>query len=109
MLVVQCYMDGCTGWTVIQRNSHNTELTWSEAWTTYKYGFGDLEGDHCLGNKFINLITKQKCYKVRVNVVDAQGRDKHAEYNSFVMRDEEDFYQLKFGTYEGSKMAAPKF
>ncbi|CAM4627829.1 unnamed protein product [Lepidochelys olivacea] len=95
-------MDGGTGWTVIQRNSNNTELTWSEAWTTYKYGFGDLEGDRWLGNKFINLITKQKWYKVQINLLDAQGRQKHVEYDSFVMRNEEDFYQLKLGMYEGN-------
>uniref|UniRef100_A0A8C8SM44 Fibrinogen C-terminal domain-containing protein n=1 Tax=Pelusios castaneus TaxID=367368 RepID=A0A8C8SM44_9SAUR len=101
-LVAMCRMDGCNGWTVIQKNSHNSELTWSETWTTYKYGFGDLENDHWLGNKFINLISAQKWYKVRIELVDGQNNGKYAEYDSFVMKGEEDAYQLRLGMYEGT-------
>ncbi|XP_054826236.1 fibrinogen-like protein 1-like protein isoform X1 [Eublepharis macularius] len=101
-LVVQCYMDGCNGWTLIQKNSFNTEITWSETWSTYKFGFGDLENDHWLGNNYISLITQQKWYKVRINLVDADGNHKYAEYDSFVLRDEGDGYRLKLGMYEGN-------
>ncbi|XP_067426166.1 fibrinogen-like protein 1-like protein [Emydura macquarii macquarii] len=101
-LVTYCYMDDCNGWTVIQRNSHNSEIVWSETWTTYKYGFGDLEGDHWLGNKFINLISQQKWYKVRIDLIDNEGNKTYAEYDSFVVRDEENFYQLRLGSYEGN-------
>nr|XP_056717125.1 fibrinogen-like protein 1-like protein [Euleptes europaea] len=101
-LVVQCYMDGCNGWTLIQQNSFNTEITWSETWTTYKYGFGNLEDDHWLGNEYISLITRQKWYKVRINLVDANGNHKYAEYDSFVLRGEDDGYRLELGTFEGN-------
>ncbi|KYO18216.1 fibrinogen-like protein 1-like protein [Alligator mississippiensis] len=101
-LVVQCYMDGCNGWTVIQRNSHNTEITWTEAWTTYKYGFGNLENDHWLGNEYIHLITKQKLYKVRIDLTNVNGVVRYAEYDSFFLADEDDFYKLKLGMYEGT-------
>ncbi|XP_042314580.1 fibrinogen-like protein 1-like protein [Sceloporus undulatus] len=101
-LVVQCYMDGCNGWTVIQHNTHDTEITWSETWTTYKYGFGNLEADHWLGNEYISLITQQKWYKVRIRLVDADGNHKYAEYDSFVLQNEDNGYALKLGTYEGN-------
>ncbi|XP_019409113.1 PREDICTED: fibrinogen-like protein 1-like protein [Crocodylus porosus] len=101
-LVVQCYMDGCNGWTMIQTNSHNTEITWTEAWTTYKYGFGNLEKDHWLGNEYIHLITKQKLYKVRIDLTNANGVPRYAEYDSFFLADEGDFYKLKLGMYEGN-------
>ncbi|XP_003214965.1 fibrinogen-like protein 1-like protein isoform X2 [Anolis carolinensis] len=101
-LVVQCYMDGCNGWTVIQQNTINTEITWSEDWTTYKYGFGNLEADHWLGTEYIRLITEQKWYKVRINLVDADGAHKYAAYDSFVVDSEENGYALKLGTYEGN-------
>uniref|UniRef100_A0A8D2J4M0 Fibrinogen C-terminal domain-containing protein n=1 Tax=Varanus komodoensis TaxID=61221 RepID=A0A8D2J4M0_VARKO len=101
-LVVQCYMDGCNGWTVIQRNIQDTEITWSETWTTYKYGFGNLEGEHWLGNEYISLITEQKWYKVRINLVDASGNHKYAEYDSFALRNEKGNYRLMLGSYEGN-------
>ncbi|XP_034984520.2 fibrinogen-like protein 1-like protein [Zootoca vivipara] len=101
-LVAWCHMDGCNGWTVIQHNTHNTELTWSETWTTYKYGFGNLVGDHWLGTEYISLISQQKWYKVRINLVDAGGHHRYAEYDSFVLRNENDEYTLKLGTYEGN-------
>uniref|UniRef100_A0A6J0UM27 Fibrinogen-like protein 1-like protein n=1 Tax=Pogona vitticeps TaxID=103695 RepID=A0A6J0UM27_9SAUR len=101
-LVVQCHMDGCNGWTIIQQNTYNTEITWSETWTTYKYGFGNLEGDHWLGNEYIRLITEQKWYKVRINLVDADNNHRYAEYDSFVLQDENHGYAVKLGTYEGN-------
>ncbi|XP_077176680.1 fibrinogen-like protein 1-like protein [Paroedura picta] len=100
-LVVQCVMDGCNGWTVIQRNSFNTELTWSETWTTYKYGFGNLEADHWLGTEYISLIARQKWYKVRINL-DAGNNHKYAEYDSFVLEDESQGYRLHLGSYDGN-------
>lgn len=95
-------MDGCYGWTLIQQNSYNTEITWSETWTTYKYGFGNLEEDHWLGNEYIRLITEQKWYKIRINLVDAEGNHRYAEYDSFVLQDEKHGYAMNLGTYEGN-------
>ncbi|KAL8183117.1 UNVERIFIED_CONTAM: hypothetical protein K2H54_018093, partial [Gekko kuhli] len=99
-LVVQCYMDGCNGWTVIQRNSFDTEITWSETWSTYRYGFGNLEEDHWLGNEYISFITRQKFYKVRISLVDANGDHKYAEYDSFILRNDSQGFLLKLGAYE---------
>ncbi|XP_053141299.1 fibrinogen-like protein 1-like protein [Hemicordylus capensis] len=101
-LVVWCHMDGCNGWTVIQRNSYDTEITWSETWTTYKYGLGKLEKDHWLGNEHINFITEQKWYKVKIELVDAKGSHKYAEYDSFILRNESDGYRVSLGSYEGN-------
>nr|XP_009935126.1 PREDICTED: ficolin-2-like [Opisthocomus hoazin] len=64
--VVWCDMDTeGKGWTVVQRNSHDTELTWKQSWTTYKYGFGNVQGDHWLGTEYLHLLTQQGTYKVR--------------------------------------------
>ncbi|XP_075465883.1 fibrinogen-like protein 1-like protein [Ascaphus truei] len=102
LLVVQCYMYDCNGWTVIQRNSFDTEITWSESWTTYKYGFGNMESDHWLGNKYIHLLTTQKWNKVRIVLEDAQNRTRHAEYDSFLLNDEDEKYRARLGTYQGN-------
>ncbi|KAE8581639.1 hypothetical protein XENTR_v10024867 [Xenopus tropicalis] len=101
-LVVQCYMHDCNGWTVIQRNSFNTEITWSTAWTTYKYGFGDIESDHWLGNKYIQLLATQKWNKVRIILTDSKNKLQYAEYDSFYLKEEKDKYQLRLGAYSGT-------
>ncbi|XP_073401425.1 fibrinogen-like protein 1-like protein [Dendrobates tinctorius] len=100
-LVVQCYMYDCGGWTVIQRNSLGTNITWSEPWTGYEYGFGNIELDHYLGNHYINLLTEQKWNKVRFLLVDSENRTKTADYDSFYLTTAADKYRLRLGTYEG--------
>lgn len=110
-LVVFCLMDyDCSGWTVIQNNSHNGEITWTEAWTTYKYGFGNLEADHYLGNEYIYKITQQKVYKLRVvlnfDVPDNQqsrpkNETRYSEYAPFTLEDENDKYRIRLGAYRG--------
>ncbi|XP_069840913.1 fibrinogen-like protein 1-like protein [Dendropsophus ebraccatus] len=100
-LVVQCYMDDCGGWTVIQRNRYDTDITWSETWTAYQHGFGNIEQDHYLGNRFINLLTAQKWNKVRFLLVDSENRTKMADYDSFYLTNATDKYRLRLGTYQG--------
>ncbi|KAM4024366.1 fibrinogen-like protein 1-like protein [Anomaloglossus baeobatrachus] len=100
-LVVQCYMYDCRGWTVIQRNSLDTKITWSETWTGYEYGFGNIESDHYLGNHYINLLTAQKWNKVRFLLVDSENRTRMADYDSFYLTGAADKYHLRLGTYEG--------
>ncbi|XP_065414161.1 fibrinogen-like protein 1-like protein [Chrysemys picta bellii] len=63
--VVWCDMDTeGKGWTVVQRNSYNTEITWKESWSTYKYGFGNVQQDYWLGNEYLSLLMQQNIYKV---------------------------------------------
>ncbi|XP_069472853.1 fibrinogen-like protein 1-like protein [Ambystoma mexicanum] len=100
-LVVQCYMHDCDGWTVIQKNSFNTEITWAESWTSYKYGFGFIENDHWLGNYYINLITTQKWYKVKIILSDSSNHTRSAEYDSFHVKNADHGYMLRLGTYHG--------
>ncbi|XP_044129134.1 fibrinogen-like protein 1-like protein [Bufo gargarizans] len=100
-LVVQCYMYDCGGWTVIQRNSFDTYISWHETWTAYEYGFGNIVLDHYLGNHYIKLLTAQKWYKVRFLLVDSENRTRRADYDSFYLTNATDKYQLKLGTYEG--------
>ncbi|XP_030066744.1 fibrinogen-like protein 1-like protein [Microcaecilia unicolor] len=100
-LVVQCYFHDCGGWTVIQRNSFNTEIAWNAKWTIYKYGFGNIESDHWLGNHYIYLLTKQKWNKMRIVLTDAGNNTKYAEYDSFLLDDEQHGYRLRLGAYQG--------
>ncbi|XP_071673111.1 uncharacterized protein [Patagioenas fasciata] len=99
-IVVYCDMSG--GWTVIQRNRQNTEITWAESWTTYKYGFGNLHTDYWLGTEYIHQISRQKVYQVRFIIWDAANRTMFADYNPFSVEDESQGYRLRLGVYSGT-------
>ncbi|XP_025966671.2 fibrinogen-like protein 1-like protein [Dromaius novaehollandiae] len=102
-LVVYCEMsvtDG--GWTVIQRNRYNTEITWAESWSTYKYGFGDVRSEYWLGTEYIYQIAKQKVYQVKFVIQDATNTTKFADYNLFSLEDESHGYRLRLGSYTGT-------
>lgn len=100
--VVWCDMDTeGKGWTVVQRNSHDTEIAWKQSWTTYKYGFGNVQGDHWLGTEYLHLLTQQGTYKVRFVVRDKANVTHYAEYDIFRVESESSGYPLRLGRYSG--------
>nr|XP_009922635.1 PREDICTED: LOW QUALITY PROTEIN: fibrinogen-like protein A [Haliaeetus albicilla] len=100
--VVWCDMDTeGKGWTVVQRNSHDTELTWKQSWTTYKYGFGNVQGDHWLGTEYLHLLTQQGTYKVRFIVRNKANVTHYAEYDIFRVESEASGYPLRLGRFSG--------
>ncbi|KAM6242126.1 fibrinogen-like protein 1-like protein [Porphyrio hochstetteri] len=100
--VVWCDMDTeGKGWTVIQRNTYTTEITWKESWTTYKYGFGNVQGDHWLGTEYLHLLTQQGTYKVRFIVRNKANVTHHAEYDIFSVESEASGYPLRLGRFSG--------
>ncbi|XP_067393767.1 fibrinogen-like protein 1-like protein [Emydura macquarii macquarii] len=102
-LVVWCDMDTeGKGWTVVQRNSYSTEITWSESWSTYKYGFGNVLQDYWLGNEYLSLLTRQSTYKVRFVVEDKNNNTRYAEFDIFSVEDEPSGYPLRLGRYSGN-------
>ncbi|XP_039364380.1 fibrinogen-like protein 1-like protein [Mauremys reevesii] len=102
-LVVYCDMNQTAGgWTVLQRNRHNTHITWAESWTTYKYGFGNVHDDYWLGMEYIYQIAKQKVYQVRFVIHNSTGTMKYADYNLFGLEDESNGYRLRLGSYTGT-------
>ncbi|KAM9319566.1 fibrinogen-like protein 1-like protein [Gastrophryne carolinensis] len=102
-LIVYCDMTTYSGgWIVIQRNSFNSEITWDESWTTYKYGFGNVAKDYWLGIEYVHQITKQKVYQVRFVILDNNSEEKYADYNLFSVDDEANGYKLRLGSYTGT-------
>ncbi|XP_039612499.1 fibrinogen-like protein 1-like protein isoform X1 [Polypterus senegalus] len=102
-LMVYCDMNTTGGgWTVIQRNNGSGELTWDESWTTYKYGFGDLLGDHWVGIEYIHKIASQTIYQVRFVIYDATYNMRYADYNMFLVDNEKNGYKLRLGSYSGT-------
>nr|XP_013812129.1 PREDICTED: fibrinogen-like protein 1-like protein [Apteryx mantelli mantelli] len=100
--VVWCDMDTeGKGWTVVQRNSHDTEIMWKESWTTYKYGFGNVRADYWLGTEYLHLLTQQNTYKVRFVVQNKSNVTHYAEYDIFSVEGEASGYPLRLGRFSG--------
>ncbi|XP_077693074.1 fibrinogen-like protein 1-like protein [Eretmochelys imbricata] len=102
-IVVYCDLNSTSeGWTVLQRNRHDTQITWAESWSTYKYGFGNVHNEYWLGTEYIYQIAKQKVYQVRFVIHDSSGTMKYADYNLFGLEDESKGYRLRLGSYTGT-------
>ncbi|XP_066573839.1 fibrinogen-like protein 1-like protein [Amia ocellicauda] len=101
-LVVYCEKTENKFWTVIQRNSLTTAMKWDESWTTYKNGFGSVDGDHWLGNENIHKLTSHNVYKVRFIIFDSHNNCKYADYNTFRVESETNGYIIRLGQHSGT-------
>ncbi|TTB27315.1 Angiopoietin-related protein 2 [Bagarius yarrelli] len=89
------------GWTVIQRRMDGS-VNFFRNWETYKQGFGNIDGEYWLGLENIYWLTNQATYKLLVTLEDWAGRKTFAEYASFRLEPEADFYKLRVGRYHGN-------
>ncbi|XP_067114159.1 angiopoietin-related protein 2a [Osmerus mordax] len=89
------------GWTVIQRRQDGS-VNFFRNWETYKTGFGNIDGEYWLGLENIYWLTNQGTYKLLVMLEDWSGRKTFAEYASFRLESEADFYKLRVGRYHGN-------
>ncbi|NP_001014821.1 angiopoietin-related protein 6 precursor [Danio rerio] len=89
------------GWTVIQRRQDGS-VNFFRTWDQYKQGFGNLDGEYWLGLEHLYWLTSQATYKLRVAMEDWQGRQVYAEYDSFRVEPESDWYRLRLGSYQGT-------
>ena len=89
------------GWTVIQRNRKNSELSFNRNWREYEEGFGDLSGDFWAGLKLMHALTQSGQWEMRV---DYQKEDKnwtYLHYNKFSIESASKNYQLFVDEYTG--------
>ncbi|KAG7317287.1 hypothetical protein KOW79_019585 [Hemibagrus wyckioides] len=89
------------GWTVIQRRLDGS-VNFFRNWDQYKQGFGNLDGEYWLGLENLYWLISQASYKLRVHMEDWQGRQVFAEYDSFYIEPESDWYRLRLGSYQGT-------
>ncbi|KAL4226606.1 hypothetical protein ACF0H5_014590 [Mactra antiquata] len=89
------------GWTVIQRRIDGKE-DFYRTYNEYEAGFGNVTGEHYLGNKILNALTKSGQYELRVELVDYQRKMKFANYDTFVIDDATAKYKLHVDGYNGT-------
>ncbi|XP_007901156.1 angiopoietin-related protein 1a [Callorhinchus milii] len=89
------------GWTVIQRRMDGA-VNFFRNWENYKKGFGNIDGEHWLGLEKIHRLTVQGNYKLYIKLEDWNDKKVYAEYTSFRVEDEGDYYRLRVGSYQGT-------
>ncbi|KAK6484440.1 angiopoietin-related protein 1-like [Huso huso] len=89
------------GWTVIQRRMDGS-VNFFRNWDNYKKGFGNIDNEYWLGLENIYNLAKQGSYRLLIELEDWTDKKVYAEYSSFHLEPESDFYRLRLGTYQGN-------
>ncbi|XP_052087284.1 ficolin-1-like isoform X2 [Mytilus californianus] len=99
---VYCDMTDGKGWTVIQRRFDGSTDFFGRTWNEYKEGFGDVQKEYWLGNKYLNILTSSGKYELRVDLVDTNNKKTYAVYKTFAVGDENSKFKLTIGVYTGT-------
>ncbi|XP_033492515.2 angiopoietin-4-like [Epinephelus lanceolatus] len=89
------------GWTVFQRRSDGL-VSFNRGWSEYRDGFGELRGEHWLGNQQLHLLSHQGHYSLRIDLQDWSHVHRHALYHSFRIENEENQYRLHVSGFSGT-------
>ncbi|XP_063402248.1 fibrinogen-like protein 1 [Mytilus trossulus] len=107
---IQAYCDMSTdggGWTVIQRRIDGT-TNFDRIWVEYREGFGDPKKEYWLGNKYLNILTTNGKYELRIDLTDTNNKMTYAVYKTFSVGDENSQYKLTSEGYSGTAGDAMK-
>ncbi|XP_056016660.1 ficolin-1-like [Ostrea edulis] len=77
-------------------------LDFRRNWTEYKQGFGDPSKEYWIGNDAINALTSTKDQELRIVLRSYRSGEKHAQYSTFYVGDEESKYNLTVSGYSGT-------
>ncbi|XP_076071899.1 fibrinogen-like protein A [Mytilus galloprovincialis] len=98
-IAVYCDMDiDDGGWTTIQRRYDGT-VDFYRYWEDYRSGFGDIAGEHWLGNDNLNVILRQGYYEVRFDLEDFTGDTSYAMYDTLHVGDESTNFRIFLAGY----------
>ncbi|VDI30097.1 Hypothetical predicted protein [Mytilus galloprovincialis] len=89
------------GWTVFQRRM-NGIINFYRNWESYKSGFGNMKGEHWLGNEHLHQLTSQGKYMLRIDMSDFENNHRHAIYSQFSVGSESAGYKLDITGYSGN-------
>ncbi|XP_063438866.1 microfibril-associated glycoprotein 4-like [Mytilus trossulus] len=95
------------GWTVFQRRM-NGKIHFYRDWDSYKRGFGNMKGEHWLGNDHLHQLTSQGKYMLRIDMSDFENSERHAVYSKFSVGSETSGYKLDVTGYSGDAGDAMK-
>ncbi|CAB3981847.1 Hypothetical predicted protein, partial [Paramuricea clavata] len=89
------------GWTVFQRRQ-NASVDFFRGWQEYKNGFGNLNGNFWLGLEKIHRPTQSDKNFLRVDLTYFTNELAYAEYGTFSVASESEFFKLEVGSFSGN-------
>ncbi|XP_024921168.1 angiopoietin-2b [Cynoglossus semilaevis] len=89
------------GWTVLQHRT-NGSVNFHRSWSDYKVGFGELSGEHWLGNDIIHQLTSSQDYSLHVQLKDRDGNEAFSHYERFYIDGEDRNYSLHAEGFSGT-------
>ncbi|CAC5383684.1 Fibrinogen-like protein 1,Fibrinogen-like protein A,Angiopoietin-4,Angiopoietin-related protein 6,Techylectin-5B,Angiopoietin-related protein 7,Ficolin-1-A,Angiopoietin-related protein 1,Ficolin-1-B,Ficolin-2,Ficolin-3,Ficolin-1,Fibrinogen C domain-containing protein 1 [Mytilus coruscus] len=100
---VYCDMDtDVGGWTVFQYRSGGLVSFHTKLWEDYNNGFGEVSGEHWLGNYRVHQLTGSGNNVLIIYLEDWQGNSRYAVFSNFSVADEVSNYTLSYSTYSGN-------
>ncbi|XP_063415207.1 ficolin-1-like [Mytilus trossulus] len=88
-------------WTVLIRRTDGSQ-DFNKKWLEYENGFGDLNKEFWLGNKYINTLTTAKNTEMRVDMENFKGEKRYAKYSTFKVGDAGSKYKLTISGFSGN-------
>ena len=92
------------GWTVIQRNKKDSQVSFDVGWAQYKEGFGDLHTEFWYGLEKIHYFTSGGQWEMRVDYHE-EGDDRvyynYVHYSNFSIGSASEEYPLTVGGHSG--------
>ena len=76
-------------------------LSFDKPWNDYKNGFGNHESNFWMGLELIHQKTSKASYRLRLEFSLQNGSWYSAEYNSFRLENETNFYRIHMDGYSG--------
>ncbi|KAM9758276.1 fibrinogen-like protein 1 [Menidia menidia] len=100
-LEAKCDMETAGGgWTVIQLRQDGS-VDFNRTWQEYRDGFGDLQGEHWLGNAVLHALTSNGQHQLHIELEDWHQQKRQATYNNFKVASETQRYRLTAREYSG--------
>ncbi|CAG2242706.1 Ficolin-1-A,Angiopoietin-1,Fibrinogen C domain-containing protein 1,Ryncolin-1,Tenascin-N,Angiopoietin-related protein 7,Ficolin-3,Fibrinogen C domain-containing protein 1-B,Fibroleukin,Fibrinogen-like protein 1,Ficolin-1,Angiopoietin-4,Tenascin-R,Ryncolin-2,Techylectin-5B,Fibrinogen C domain-containing protein 1-A,Fibrinogen-like protein A,Ryncolin-3,Angiopoietin-2,Ficolin-2,Tenascin,Techylectin-5A,Ryncolin-4 [Mytilus edulis] len=101
--VYTIFPTGLKPFDVIQRR-FDGKIDFYRTWKEYEHGFGNLRGEHWLGNDKIHILTSGGYYnfELRIDLADFDGETRYALYRKFSVGNAGSKYKLEVGGYSGN-------
>nr|XP_045582807.1 techylectin-5A-like isoform X2 [Procambarus clarkii] len=97
------------GWTVVlARRKVPEQVNFNRGWREYREGFGDPQTEYWIGNRVLHELTSRRPQVLRVELEDWDEQSRWAEYQSFLVEEEDSLFRIHLSQYTGNAGDAMK-
>ena len=88
------------GWIVMQRR-FDRSVDFNRDWNNYKNGFGDVYGEHWIGNEFVHQYTSNYSTEMLSEAIAFDGTNASSKMQNFKLSNEASKYIFEYDTCNG--------